>query len=106
MTGRLAVLVKAAALLALVCTGLAAWSAARGRLPDLRGGLLAVGLLFVGVSVRVRARLGGQHLEFAWGQAALMFALVLLPPAWVVLLTPVGVGLGVGFRQPAVRAVY
>jgi len=106
MTGRLALLVKAAALLALACTGLAAWGAARGRLPDLRGSLLAVGLLFAGVTVRVRTRLGAQQLEVTWGQAALMLALVLLPPAWVVLLTPVGVGLGLMFRQPAVKAVY
>jgi diguanylate cyclase (GGDEF)-like protein len=106
MTGRLALLVRTAALLALVCVGLAGWGAARGPLPDPRAGMLTVALLCAGVAIRVRTRVGAQQLELAWGEAALMLALVLVPPAWVVLLTPLGVGLGLLRRQPAVKAVY
>jgi diguanylate cyclase (GGDEF)-like protein len=104
--GRLVLLVVVAAAVALVSAALAGWAAASGPSLQVGRGLLCIAVIYVGVSVHLRTRLGAQRLELSWGEAAMMLALTLVPPAWVVLCTPVGVGLRLVGRQPAIKSVY
>jgi diguanylate cyclase len=106
MTGRLALLVKAAVLLALIPAGLAVSSAAHTPLPGLRAAVVVIAVFGAGVTIHVRTRIVAQRLELGWSEAALVLSLALVPPAWAVLLTPVGVGLALAFRLPAAKAVY
>jgi diguanylate cyclase len=104
---RLSLLVGSAALLALGCAGAAGWSAATGERPAAGPVGLCVAVLFAGVAVNFRTRLGAQRLELSWGEAAMMLGLALVPPAWVVLCTPVGVGAWLlKCRQPPIKTVY
>lgn len=103
---RLVPLIASATALALCCAGLSGWQAAHGPPARLGPLVLCVALIYLGVSVHLRTRLGAQRLELAWGEAAMMLALTLVPPAWVVLCTPVGVGLRLVGRQPVIKSVY
>jgi diguanylate cyclase (GGDEF)-like protein len=85
------------------------WSAALGE--GTRPAWLAVGALvllvavgeLLNVEVRVRSTLHG----VAWGDAAVLVALVIMPVEWVVVATAVGMGLANAVRRrPVVKSVF
>jgi diguanylate cyclase (GGDEF)-like protein len=52
-------------------------------LPDLLATLTAVGLVVVAKTVTLRLRIGSERFMFAWGEAALVVILGLLPLPWI-----------------------
>lgn len=62
-----------------------------GSLPDLFPALTAVGLVVVAKTVTLRLRIGSERFMFAWGEAALVVILGLLPLPWIAPAVMVGV---------------
>src|SRR5829696_6980117 len=103
----LLLLIGAAVAAASVCLVTAAVAAAMMPVPSL---LLLVGclsLLLAGVRFHLPIRLGAQRVELSWSEAGFMLAFAVAPAPWVVLLTPVAVGLSLAQRRFApVKTVY
>lgn len=103
----LTLLIAAAAVTAAGCLAAAAVTAAKHPLPSLLSCLIVVALAFAGASIHLQIRLGAQRLELTWAEAAVILALVVSPPTWVVLLTPLGVGASLARRRVApIKTIY
>ena len=64
-------------------------------------------LMLAGLRLHLKIRLGAQRVELTWSEAALILALVLVPGPWVVLLTPLAVGLNFAQRRiTLVKTIY
>lgn len=103
----LPILVVAAALLASTCLAVAATTAQRQSLPSPLAVAGCLALIFVGVRFHLLVRVGGQKVQLCWSEAGFLFALTVVPPAWVVLLTPPTVVASLAVRRFApVKIVY
>ncbi|MGH3715271.1 MAG: putative bifunctional diguanylate cyclase/phosphodiesterase [Micromonosporaceae bacterium] len=67
----------------------------------------AVGLVAVSLTVPLRIRIGSEHTNLTWGEAATIVVLSLLSPVWVVPAVALGSLLGrLMLRQSLVKAMY
>lgn len=103
----LPVLIGSAVAIAATCLVVAGVAAARSPLPSpLLMGVCLV-MLFAGVRFRLSIRLGSEQVELSWSEAAFVLALAVAPAPWVVLLTPIAVGVNFAQRRFApVKTIY
>src|SRR5262245_30479208 len=81
------------AALAAVAGGLVIDPIAHAAKIDLLRLAIAVAITAVALVARIRVRVSGSYVSLAWGEAALVVALYLVPAGWVPLAMLVGVGL-------------
>ncbi len=107
MPRRLQFLVGAAVVLASACLAAAiATASTTGAAPNPPAAVLCAGLLLASLRFHLQIRLGAQRLLLTWFEAAVMLTLAVIPPAWVVLLTPVAVSLGLAGRVAPIKLLY
>jgi PAS domain S-box-containing protein len=69
--------------------------------------MLAVLFFFIGDVALMNIRFGRNRYSFTWSEFGVVFALVLLPPGWLVLVGPVSVAFAqVTLRRSALKAVF
>jgi len=104
---RLHLLVAAVLILALTLTCIATTIAMHQPVPSWWRICLACGVVAGSRLPVLRMRFRGNVLHFDWAEGGLLLGLVLLPPAWLILITPIcAVAAGLALKKGTTRSLY